>query len=91
MEIHKFTDTKSKNMTTIQLKKILINRINEIDDVAFLNEIKSILDSKSREQVLKLTPEQRAEIIKSKKEIEKGCFIEQSELDKEIAKWANAK
>lgn len=78
-------------MTTVQLKKILINRINEIDDVAFLNEIKSILDSKSREKVLKLTPEQRAEISESKKEIEKGCFIEQSELDKEIAKWANAK
>ncbi len=91
MENHKFTDKKFKNMTTVQLKKILINRINEIDDVAFLNEIKSILDSKYREQVLKLTLEQRTEIIKSKKEIEKGCFIEQSELDKEIAKWANAK
>lgn len=91
MEIHKFTDAKSENMTTIQLKKILINRINEIDDVAFLNEIKSILDSKSREQVLKLTPEQRSEINESKKEIAKGSFIEQSELDKEIAKWANEK
>lgn len=76
-------------MTTLQLKKMLINQINEIDDVTFLNEIKSILDSKSKQQILKLTTEQRLEINESKKEIGKGCFIEQSELDKEIARWAS--
>lgn len=78
-------------MTTLQLKKLLINRIKEIDDISFLNEIKGILDSKPKKQILKLTPEQRHEILESKKEIEKGCFIDQSELDKEVAKWINAK
>jgi hypothetical protein len=78
-------------MTTLQLKRLLINRINEIDDLAFLNEIKSILDSKSKKQILKLTPEQRQEIHESKIEIEKGYYIEQSELDKEVERWANEK
>ena len=78
-------------MTTLQLKKILINQINKIDDVSFLNEIRSILDSKSKQQILKLTPEQRKEINASKKEIDNGIFIEQSELDKEITRWANEK
>ncbi len=78
-------------MTTLQLKRLLINRINEIDDIAFLNEIKSILDSKSKQQILKLTQEQRLEIYESKKEIEKGYYIEQSELDKEVERWANEK
>jgi hypothetical protein len=78
-------------MTTLQLKKILINRINEIDDLVFLNEIKRILDSKSRKQILKLTPEQYQEIVDSQKDISNGNFIEQSDLDKEVAKWANAK
>ena len=78
-------------MTTLQLKKILINQINKIDDVSFLNERRSILDSKSKQQILKLTPEQRKEINASKKEIDNGIFIEQSELDKEITRWANEK
>ncbi|MDP2888052.1 MAG: hypothetical protein Q8P34_03680 [Bacteroidota bacterium] len=78
-------------MTTLQLKRLLINRINEIDDIAFLNEIKSILDSKSKQQILKLTQEQRLEIHESKKEIEKGYYIEQSEIDQEVERWANEK
>ena len=78
-------------MTTLQLKRLLVNQINKIDDVAFLNEIKSILDSKSRQRVLKLTPKQRQEINETKNEIGKGHFIGQSELDKEVARWANEK
>lgn len=78
-------------MTTLQLKKILINKINEIDDVAFLNEIKSILDSKSKQQILKLTPEQRQEINASKTDSRNGNLIAQSVLDEEVARWANEK
>lgn len=78
-------------MTTLQLKRLLINRINEIDDIAFLNEIKSILDSKSKQQILKLTQEQRLEIQESKNEIDKGYYIEQSELDQEVERWAKEK
>lgn len=78
-------------MTTLQLKKILISRIKEIDDVEFLNEIKSMLDSKSKQQIIKLTPEQQQEIRESKKEIKKGHFINQADLDKEIGKWSEEK
>ena len=78
-------------MTTLQLKKILINRINEIDDLVFLNEIKRILDSKSRQQILKLSPEQYQEITDSQRDIRDGNFIEQSDLDEKVAKWASAK
>ena len=78
-------------MTTLQLKKILINRINEIDDFVFLNEIKNILDARPKERILKLTPEQRQEINQSQIDIRNDLFIEQADLDKEVAKWANAK
>ncbi len=80
-----------RNMTTIALKKLLINRIAEINDVSFLNAIKTILDTKTQTQTLSLTPEQRFEIIESQKEIESGLFVEQVELDKEFNKWLNAK
>ena len=78
-------------MTTLEIKKLLIYRIAEINDISFLNAIKTILDSKTQNQVLSLTPEQRSEIIESKKEIEKGLYFEHHELDKEVNKWLNAK
>ena len=78
-------------MTAIELKKLLINRIEEINDVSFLNAIKTILDTKTQSQIITLTSEQRYEIRESKKEIEQGLFIEQVELDKEFNKWLNAR
>ena len=76
-------------MRTIELKKLLIHRITEIDDESFLNAIKTILDSKA--QVLKLTNEQKDEISESREEFELGLYIEQVELDKEFDKWLNVK
>jgi len=73
-------------MTAIELKKALIQRIAEIDDISFLNAIKTILDSKTHTKTISLTPELRKEIIESKKDIEKGLFVEQVELDNEFNK-----
>lgn len=74
-------------MTTIDLKKHLIQRISEINDPAFLEAIKTILDSKST--VLSLSEEQLKEIQQSQKEVGQGLFVSQAELDKEFEKWAN--
>jgi uncharacterized protein YktA (UPF0223 family) len=78
-------------MTTIQLKKLLVHRITEINDISFLRAIKTILDSKTDTEVLMLTEGQRQEIMRSKKEIQKGLFIDHETLDKKVAKWASAK
>ena len=78
-------------MTTIELKKLLIHRITEINDVSFLKAVKTILDSKTDTEVLLLTPDQRREIMESKKEIEQGLYIEHESLDKEVARWASAR
>lgn len=78
-------------MTSLELKKLLIHRIAEINDVSFLKAIKTILDSKTQNKIMSLTQEQRFEIIESKKEIEKGLYIEQSELDKEVGKWLSTR
>ena len=73
-------------MTAIELKTILIHRISEINDISFLQAIKTILDSKTEAGVLKLSSEQLEEIIASKKEIEKSLFIDNDELDKDFTK-----
>ncbi len=77
-------------MTTVELKKMLIHRITEINDVSFLKAIKTILDSKTEAEIIALTPEQRNELVVSKKEIEQGLYIEQDILDKEVSKWLSA-
>ena len=78
-------------MTAIELKKELIHRIAEINDESFLRAIKTILDSKIQSNIMKLTEDQIAEINESKDQIERGLFIEQSELDNEFKKWSIAK
>ena len=78
-------------MTTIELKKALIHRIAEINDVSFLKAIKTILDTKTESVIIALTEEQRDEIINSKKEVEKGLYIEHELLDKEVSTWLSAK
>jgi len=79
------------SMTAIELKTLLIHRISEINDISFLKALKTILDSKTESGVIQLTPDQLNDIIESKKEIEKGLFIENSVLDKEVRQWLNAK
>jgi len=76
-------------MRAIELKKMLIHRIAEINDEPFLNAIKTILDAKTQSQVLNLTDQQQHEISLSKSDIEQGLFIQQAELDKEFNKWLN--
>ncbi len=78
-------------MTTVELKKMLIHRITEINDVSFLKAIKTILDSKTEAEIIALTPEQRNEIVASRKDVEQGLYIEQEILDKEVSKWLSAK
>jgi len=57
----------------------------------FCRPLKTILDSKMQSQLLKLTPEQRDEIARSKKQIGQGLFLEQAELEQEFEQWLNAK
>ncbi len=78
-------------MTAVELKKLLIHRITEIDDESFLRAIKTILDSKAQSQVLTLTEAQCREISESRLQIEQGQFIEQDDLDEKFNKWQSSK
>ena len=78
-------------MTAIEMKSILIRKISEINDISYLKAIKTLLDTKTDQEILTLTTKQKEEIIASQKEIEKGLFIGQAELDKEVRKWLNAR
>ncbi len=74
-------------MTAVELKTLIMHRISEINDVSFLKALKTILDSKTETGVIQLTPDQLDDIIVSKREIEKGMFVEQNLLEKEVKQW----
>lgn len=78
-------------MTMMELKSLLIHRISEINDVRFLEAIKTILDEKAEDSSIILTEEQKQKIVESKKEISQGLFIHNEDLDKEIQGWLSAK
>lgn len=78
-------------MTTLDLKKELVEKINEIDDVSFLKAIKILLEARTSGPVISLTPEQQREIELSKKEIEKGQYLSQEDIDKMFGQWVNEK
>lgn len=78
-------------MTSIELKRLLTQRISEINDISFLQAIKSILDSNADNEFMNLTAKQANEILHSRKEIDKGLYSEQEIIDLEVAKWAKEK
>ena len=78
-------------MTMMELKSILVHRISEINDIRFLEAIKTILDEKAEDSTVELTDDQKKEIAESKKQIQEGLFIQESDLDSEIQGWLDAK
>lgn len=78
-------------MNTIELKQELISRISGIEDVDFLNAIKTILDYNRKEPFIELTKEMELELLTASKEGEKGTFISQSEMDKKVEEWLREK
>ncbi len=78
-------------MNTIELKKELINRISRIEDVDFLNAIKTILDYKKREPFIELTSDQENELLLASEEGKEGDFVSQSEMDKKVNEWLREK
>ena len=78
-------------MTTLQLKKLLIHQISEINDEVFLNALKTIIDLKSKSTVLELTELQKEEIYQSQLEIKNGLYVAESDLNEEFESWKKEK
>ena len=78
-------------MTTFQLKKLLIHQISEINDEVFLNALKTIIDLKSKSNVLELTELQKEEIYQSQLEIKNGLYVAESDLNEEFESWREKK
>ena len=78
-------------MTTIELKKSIIQRIAEIEDSEFLKAIKTIIDSNQSDAVFKVTEPMKKDIETGRKQIREGNYTTQEGLEKEIVSWLKEK
>jgi len=78
-------------MSTIELRHLIIEYLSHIDDVTFLNAIKTILESKVTDDVYHLSPEQKQRIDAGREQLSKGQTIPHEELQIEIDQWLSSK
>lgn len=74
---------------TKESKKLLHESIENIDDEAFLQIVKEILDRKYEPGEVTLTPYQKNRIGKAKKSIEQGDALTNEQADQLVNKWLN--
>lgn len=74
----------------IELKSIIHEGINNIDDPEFLEAIKTILFTKYKPLIeYPLTEPQRKRIAESREQISRGEYKTNEEIFKSIDKWLN--
>lgn len=72
-----------------ELKKLLHESIENIDDETFLQAVKEILDRKYEPKDITLTLAQEKRIDKAKQSINKGDYLTNEQADQLVAKWLN--
>jgi hypothetical protein len=73
-------------MSSIDLKIRLMEQINKIEDIEFLEAIKTILDSKT-EELYTLSQEQKESIDTSRQQIINGNFLKNEDVFTELKEW----
>lgn len=78
-------------MSTIELRHIINEHLSRIDDISFLNAIKTIIESKVSENIYKLSDSQKKRIDSAREQLKNKQTISHEELQKEIDQWLNSK
>lgn len=71
-------------MTSIELKQVLKNKIEKIDDIDFLRAIETILNA-ADSRIIKLTEDQEEEeLLMAREEGRRGNYSSQAEMDEKV-------
>lgn len=76
--------------STAQIKRNLISKIQNSNDINFLRALQTIIDS-SKEELIQLTQEQQSSIEMGRNEIKNGDFIENDKLISVLKEWLTKK
>ena len=75
-------------MSTLELKKLLISKIDDIDDIELLRVVYKLLDYSSKsESVYHFTEEEKTDIELGIQQVKDGLVIPDEEIQIEIDKW----
>jgi len=74
-------------MGTIELKKNIISKITETEDLNLLEDVVKMLGMQTDSQVFKLNEEQKAAIEAGRQDIKNGKFLTNKEVEKDLDQW----
>ncbi len=76
-------------MTTVELKRKLIRKINSMQNELLLEEMLRLAGSSDKNDLYILSDEQVDAIEQSQEQYRKGEFLSNEDSDKEIDEWLN--
>lgn len=74
-------------MSTIELKKNIISKITETEDLNLLEDVLKVLGMQTESQVFILNKEQRAAIEAGRADIRNGKFLTNEDVEKDLDEW----
>jgi hypothetical protein len=78
-------------MSTVELRHIIAEQLSQIEDVTFLEAIKTIIESKISGGVYKLSDYQKERINTAREELQSYKTISHDDLQKEVDQWLKEK
>ncbi len=78
-------------MSTIELRHIINEHLSHIEDISFLNAIKTIIESKVSDGIYKLSNYQKDRINSARLQLKNRQTISHEDLQKEINQWLDSK
>ena len=78
-------------MSTLELKNEIIKKLQDIEDVPFLESLKALLSKREKANYLELDDELLQELALAKEAAENGNYITQEALDKKMNAWLGKK
>jgi hypothetical protein len=78
-------------MTTVEIRHTITEKLSQIDDISFLKAIKTIVESKVKEDTYKLSDFQKERIESGREQMKKGQTISDSALQKDVGQWLSSK
>jgi hypothetical protein len=78
-------------MSTLELKNIITEHLSHIEDVSFLNAIKTIIESKASLGTYELSDYQKNRIDLARLQLKKKQTNTHEDLQKEIDQWLSSK
>ena len=76
-------------MTTLQIKKQIIQKLQSIDDLSFLEAVNKIIDAKTNEEVFYINEDLEKRLMERDKNIDDGNSIANDDIFNEAEEWLN--